>query len=107
LGLTALTENTKSTTPFIFELYIAGMTTRSLKTVKAVKAALEGDLSGKYSLEIIDIFKNPERTKKQQIMATPTLIRKSPQPQQAIVGNMSGRARILGGLNLWEQINHV
>jgi circadian clock protein KaiB len=105
--LITLTENTAFITLAIFELYIAGMTTRSLKTVRAVKAALEGDLSGKYRLEIIDIFKDPERAKKQQIMATPTLIRKFPQPQQAIVGNMAGRARILGGLNLWEQINHV
>ncbi len=86
--------------PVVFELYIAGMTTRSLKTVKAVKAALEADLQGRYIFEIIDIFKNPERVKKQQIMVTPTLIRKSPQPQQSIVGKMSGRARILGGLNL-------
>jgi circadian clock protein KaiB len=83
------------------------MTTRSLKTVKAVKTILEGEFSGKYQLEIIDVYKNIERAQQAHIIATPILIKKSPQPQQAIVGNITSRAKIVGGLNLWKQISHV
>ncbi len=83
------------------------MTPRSIKTITNVKFVLDNQLPAKFQLEIVDVFKNPQRARKAQIMATPTLIKKSPLPNRTIVGNITGRDRIIKGLNLRELKNSV
>jgi circadian clock protein KaiB len=88
---------------YVLELFVSGMTWRSIKTVRNVKCVLEQELPGNYTLEVVDVFKNPEYTKKEQIMVTPTLIKKFPLPTKKIMGNIATRERIIDCLNL----NHI
>ena len=57
-------------------------------------------LSGRYELEVIDVYQQPAKTKTAQIVAVPTLIKELPFPPQRFVGDMSNTERIVVGLNL-------
>ena len=89
---------------FVLRLYVTGMTPRSTRAISAVRSICEEFLSGRYYLEIIDVYQQPALIRDEQIFATPTLIRKGPEPERRMIGDMSNRARLLSGLGLHEAV---
>ena len=81
-------------------LYIAGQTPKSIKALENIKKYAEEYLHGKYSIEIIDLLKNPQLAEGDQILAVPTLVRKFPEPIRKIIGDLSNEERVLVGLNI-------
>ena len=81
-------------------LYIAGKTPKALTAFANLKKLCEEHLKGKYNIEIIDLLKNPQLAKGDQILALPTLVRKLPQPLRKIIGDLSNTERVLVGLDL-------
>jgi circadian clock protein KaiB len=59
-------------------LYIAGQTGKSLQAFANLKRICEANLAGQYRIEVIDLTKNPQLAKGDQILALPTLVRKLP-----------------------------
>ena len=95
----ALGENCEPET-FELRLYVTGMTPRSTRAITAVRRLCEELLRGRYELEIIDVYQQPALSQREQIVATPTLIKVGPAPQRRLIGDMSNRARLLAGLGL-------
>ena len=85
---------------YVLRLYVTGMTPRSARAVKNLRAICDEYLEGRYDLEVIDIYQQPVLTKGEQIIAAPTLIKKLPLPMRRIIGDMSNRERVLLGLDL-------
>ena len=85
---------------YVLKLYVTGMTPRSMKAVMNIKEICEEHLSGRYELEIIDIFQQPVLAQGEQIIAAPTLIKKLPLPLRRFIGDMSDEEKILIGLDL-------
>ncbi len=85
---------------YVLRLYVTGMTPRSGRAVKNLRAICNEYLDGRYDLEIIDIYQQPVLTKGEQIIAAPTLVKKLPLPMRRIIGDMSDRDRVLVGLDL-------
>ena len=85
---------------YILKLYIAGQTANSLRAIKNLEVVLKNELKGIYTLEIIDILKNPKLAEDEKILATPTLSRVLPLPVRRIIGDLSDREKILVGLDL-------
>jgi circadian clock protein KaiB len=85
---------------YILRLYVTGMTPRSARAVKNLRAICDEYLEGRYELDVIDIYQQPVLTKGEQIIAAPTLIKKLPLPMRRIIGDMSNRERVLVGLDL-------
>ena len=56
-----------------------------------------------YDLEVIDIYKDPEAAREEQIIAAPTLVKKLPRPIRKFVGDLSNTEKILVGLDLYER----
>ena len=81
-------------------LYVAGQTTRSVAALVNLKRICEEHLEGKYRIEVIDLLKNPQLARGDQILALPTLVRKLPVPVRKIIGDLSNTARVLVGLDL-------
>ncbi len=81
-------------------LYVAGQTPKSVTALANLKDICENYLSGKYRIEVIDIYQNPVLAKGEQIIATPTLIKKLPLPLRRLIGDMSNTERVLVGLDL-------
>jgi circadian clock protein KaiB len=82
------------------KLYVAGQTTKSLAAFSNLKKLCEEHLAGKYSIEVIDLLKNPQLAKGDQILAIPTLVRKLPVPMRKIIGDLSNTEKVLVGLDL-------
>jgi circadian clock protein KaiB len=81
-------------------LYVAGQTSKSLQAFANLKRICEEHLGGKYKIEVVDLMKNPELAKGDQIFALPTLVRKLPEPVRKIIGDLSNTERVLVGLDL-------
>jgi circadian clock protein KaiB len=81
-------------------LYIAGQTPNSIAAIANLKKICEDQLAGKYRIEVIDLLKNPQLAKGDQIVAIPTLVRRLPPPVKKIVGNLSKTERALVGLDI-------
>ena len=81
-------------------LYVAGQTAKSLLAFANLKRICEEHLDGKYKIEVVDLMKNPELAKGDQIFALPTLVRKLPEPVRKIIGDLSNTERVLVGLDL-------
>jgi circadian clock protein KaiB len=85
---------------WVLKLYVAGQTPNSLAAFANLKKICEDHLEGKYRIEVIDLLRNPQLAKGDQIIAVPTLIRKLPTPVKKIIGNLSNTERVLVGLDL-------
>ena len=81
-------------------LYIAGQTPKSILALKNINKYCKEHLAGKYSIEVIDLLKNPQLAEGDQIFAIPTLVRKFPEPIRKIIGDLSNEERVLVGLNV-------
>lgn len=81
-------------------LYIAGQTPKSIQALKNISKFCKVHLDGKYSIEVIDLLKNPQLAEGDQIFAIPTLVRKLPEPIKKIIGDLSNEERVLVGLNI-------
>ena len=81
-------------------LYVAGQTPKSLTAFANLKKLCEEHLQGKYSIEIVDLLKNPTLARGDQILAIPTLVRKLPEPMRKIIGDLSNTEKVLVGLDL-------
>ena len=87
---------------YVLRLYVTGMTPRSSDAIARIKAICEEHLAGRYELEVVDIYQQPTLAKGEQIIATPTLIRKLPLPLRRLVGDLSNKQRVLLGLEIRE-----
>jgi circadian clock protein KaiB len=85
---------------YVLRLYITGASPNSIRAVNNTKYICEEYLTGRYSLEIIDIYQTPELAGKEQIIALPLLVRKEPLPQRRLIGDMSQTDKVLRGLGL-------
>ncbi len=87
---------------YLLRLYVTGMTPRSTEAIERIKAICEEHLAGRYDLEVVDIYQQPSLAKGEQIVATPTLIKRLPPPLRRLVGDLSNKQRVLLGLDLRE-----
>jgi circadian clock protein KaiB len=81
-------------------LYVIGQTPKSIAAFTNLKKICDEHLAGKYQIEVIDLSKNPQLAKGDQIIAIPTLVRKLPEPIKKIIGDMANTERVLLGLDL-------
>ena len=81
-------------------LYVAGQTPKSITAFANLKKICNEHLAGKYQIEVIDLLKNPQLAKGDQIIAIPTLVRKLPTPIKKIIGDLANTERVLVGLDI-------
>ena len=81
-------------------LYIAGQTPKSILALQNITKYCREHLDGKYTIEIVDLLKNPRLAEGDQIFAIPTLVRKFPVPLRKIIGDLSNEEKVLVGLNI-------
>ena len=81
-------------------LYVAGQTPRSIAAFANLKKLCDEHLSGRYTIEIVDLLKHPQLAAGDQIVAIPTLVRKLPEPLRKIVGDLRDSERALVGLQI-------
>ena len=84
---------------YVLRLYVAGQTPKSVHAIANIKKICEENLKGRYVLDVIDLYQQPQLAQGEQIIAVPTLIKKLPPPLRRIIGDMSNTERVLVGLD--------
>jgi circadian clock protein KaiB len=92
----------KSKKAMELRLYVAGQTPKSITAFANLKKICEEYLPGQYTIEVIDLMKQPQLAAGDQILAIPTLVRKLPEPVKKIIGDLSNTERVLVGLDIRE-----
>ena len=95
-------EENKAENPKEWELrlYVAGQTPKSITALANLKKFCEEHLKGQYTIEVIDLVKQPQLARGDQILAIPTLVRKLPSPMKKIIGDLSNTEKVLVGMDL-------
>lgn len=95
------TSRTPGKTPhYSFRLYVTGTTPRSTRAIRNIRKLCEEHLTGRYDLEIVDIYQQPGLARDEQILAAPTLIKSLPLPLRRFIGDMSETERFMIGIGL-------
>ena len=82
------------------KLYVAGQTSKSITAFSNLQKICEEHLAGQYRIEVVDLLKNPQLAKGDQIIALPTLVRQLPEPIKKIIGDLANTERVLVGLDI-------
>ncbi len=90
---------------YLLRLFVSGATVRSTEAIANIKAICERELAGRYELEVIDVYQQPELTKEAQIIAVPALIKCLPHPIRHLIGDLSEEDKVLVGLDLRTSID--
>ena len=76
-------------------LFVTGSTPRSARAIANMRKICEENLHGRYDLEVVDVYENPDATRELQIIATPTLVKILPEPLRRIIGDLSDKEKVL------------
>jgi circadian clock protein KaiB len=85
---------------YVLRLYVAGVKRISARAISNLRKVCEEHLAGRYELEVIDILENPALASDEQIVATPTLIKKLPEPFRKLIGDMSNKEKVILGMDV-------
>jgi circadian clock protein KaiB len=85
---------------WVLRLYVAGQSPRSLRALANLRKICSDLLPGRYDLEVIDLYQQPELAQDAQIVALPTLVKQSPKPHRMLIGDLSNTADVLRELDL-------
>jgi len=81
-------------------LYVAGESQKSNKAIENLERYCQEHLEDGYTIEIIDLRQHPHLAEKEQIIATPTLIKMLPDPIRVLIGDLSDKHKFLIGMNI-------
>ncbi len=84
-------------------LYVAGQTPKTKAAIASLKQICDEYLPGRCKIFVVDLQKNPELAKINEIMAMPTLIKRLPEPVRKLIEDLSNTERVLMGLDIVEK----
>jgi circadian clock protein KaiB len=85
---------------FVLRLYISGTTPKSSRAIRNIKKICDEHLQGRCELDVIDVYQQPGLAVEEDILATPTLVKKLPLPIRKFIGDLSDMEHTLVGLNI-------
>jgi len=92
--------NNSDAEDFVLRLFITGASPNSARAISNIRKICELHLKNRYSLEIIDVYQQPERAQAEQLIALPLLIKKAPGPERRLLGDLSDEKKVLKGLGI-------
>jgi len=98
--MSAIQSQYDSDEKLILQLYVSGMSPKSIEAIENIKRLCDQHLVGRFELEIIDLYKNPEAASEQQIVFSPSLIKKFPLPKRIMIGTFADTEKVIKGLGI-------
>jgi circadian clock protein KaiB len=83
---------------YVLRLYVAGNSPRSQRAVRNLRRVCES-LSD-CEIEVIDIYRNRERARDEQIIGAPTLVKELPPPLRRLIGDLSDERKLIAVLEI-------
>ena len=91
----------KSKSEFKFRLYVAGDAQNSAQAVANLTALCRTYLRDRHAIEVVNVFREPERALADGILMTPTLLKLAPSPApRKIIGTLSQTQPLLLALGV-------
>ena len=84
----------------VLQLYVSGMSPRSMEAIENLNKICSAFLEESFQLEIIDLYKHPEVASEQQIIFSPSLVKRQPLPKKTLVGTFSDSDKVIRGLGI-------
>jgi circadian clock protein KaiB len=81
-------------------LYITGHTAKSENAIANLQRICSERLHSQCEIEVVDVLEQPEIAETEKILATPTLVKQSPQPSRRVIGDLSDLDQVIQGLGL-------
>ena len=92
--------NTEPAAEWKLRLFVTDWTPRCVVAYRNLKKICEEHIEDKCSIEVVDLLKNPDVARREQIVAVPTLMKLSPKPERVLVGDFSKTDQVLKGLDV-------
>lgn len=84
----------------VLKLFITGASVNSVRAVTNLQEICQKYLDNNYSLEIIDVYQEDNIAEKEELIALPMLLKKSPLPERKLIGDLSNTKKVLKGLGV-------
>ena len=84
----------------VLELYITGQSARSEAAMANLRHICREYVDEPCEIIITDILEQPGVAERENILATPTLIKSCPPPARRIIGDLSSIDKVVAGLGL-------
>jgi circadian clock protein KaiB len=81
-------------------LYVTPRTANSQRAISNLHALCQEDLPVRLDVEVIDVTEHPALAERDKILATPTLVKRSPEPVRKVIGDLSDREKVLLSLDI-------
>jgi circadian clock protein KaiB len=81
-------------------VYVTNGSAKGQQAIENLRRACEEHLAGRYSIEVVDVLKDPRRAAADQILAAPTVVRRLPAPIRKLVGVLTDADRLLIALEI-------
>jgi len=85
---------------YVLILFVTGETPASRRQVAELEGLLDQELGSHYQLSVVNVFRDPEAAVRYDVFATPTLLKRLPEPVRRILYGLRDRERVLSGLEL-------
>lgn len=85
---------------FKFRLYVAGDALNSAQALANLGELCRERLPDRHEIEVVDVFREPERALADTVFLTPTLVKLAPRPIRRIVGTLSQPQTVLQALGM-------
>lgn len=86
---------------YSIKVYIAGRTAtarRALANLEKLREQLPGDQT--MDIQVVDVLEHPEVAEREKVLATPMVVRESPDPIRRVIGDLSELEEAIVGLDL-------
>ncbi|HTH32123.1 MAG TPA: circadian clock KaiB family protein [Lacibacter sp.] len=84
----------------VLQLYVSGMSPKSMAAIENINRICQEHLEGAFDLEIVDIYKDPQAAADHQIVFSPALIKRFPNPKKILVGSLSDESKVVKALGI-------
>lgn len=85
---------------YAFRLFVAGNDSNSTQARGNLARLCEEHLTGRYRIDIVDVWKDPAIALKHSVLLTPMLIMLKPRLGVSVLGNLSDTKQVLATLRL-------
>ena len=84
----------------VLQLFVTGMSPKSMEAIENIKLLCDEHLIDAFELEIIDIYKHPERAAEEHIIFSPSLIKQLPLPRKMLIGTLADTGKVIKALGI-------
>lgn len=92
--------STSNKTNWVFRLFVSRKTQEADHTVAMLEQICEEHLEGTCDIKVVDVIQDPFTSMEENIIATPTLLKKHPEPSRRIVGGLSDKDKLISALGI-------